>query len=198
MKAILISVRPQWAELILNRIKKDEIRKGTAIGKAINKLIKEQCVAPMLMYCTKDKNYPLVIGSDGLGTEVYCNGKHYPPFIVSDILNGKVLARFNATAEEIKWELPNKLIFPKDMLENACLSGEELYKYLGEKGGYDIHINGLEIFDKPKEISEFFKVGYGECAKPQGSLREQIIENYNNALKYQLTRAPQSWCYIEI
>ncbi len=41
MKAIMISIRPQWVELILNGIKKDEIRKGTTIGKAINKLIKE-------------------------------------------------------------------------------------------------------------------------------------------------------------
>ena len=56
MKAILISTRPEWVIKIITGIKKDEIRKGSSLYKAINKLIEEQGVAPMLIYCTKGKD----------------------------------------------------------------------------------------------------------------------------------------------
>ena len=43
MKAILISIRPQWVcKIVDDKTKKDEVRKGTALYKAINKLIEEQ------------------------------------------------------------------------------------------------------------------------------------------------------------
>lgn len=93
MKAILISIHSQWVELILKFIKKDEIRKGTAIGKAITRLIKEQGVAPMLIYCTKGK--PTLKGL--IAKSWYGLGGYFD----YEKLNGKVVARFNATAEEI-------------------------------------------------------------------------------------------------
>lgn len=116
-------------------------------------------------------------------------------------LNGKVIARFWCDkVEEIKWGLPNKLIFPKDMLENACLSGEELYKYLGEKGGYAIHITKVDPFDKPKEISGFYKVGYRKIVNtPNRVKNKNYLDEYLMAVKeYQLTRAPTTYCYIEV
>lgn len=211
MKALLISIRPQWVEKILNGIKKDEIRKGTAIGKAINRLIKEQGVAPTFIYCTKQ----------------YQGKSHAPTYY----LNGKVVARFNAIAEEIV--TVNRLdtgkvvlyrghengITNRKLMEGSCLTFDEMNNYLQGKIGTDIHINDLEIFDKPKEISEFHKAfpqskylrfktfeqkrafalgGFYEDNKAEFVTKtsEEIINAFEK--HYSLTKAPQSWCYVEI
>ena len=58
----------------------------------------------------------------------------------------------------------------------SCLSFEEIKKYIGyakrEIAFYGWHISKLFIYDKPKELSNFY------CRKL-------------------LTRPPQSWCYVE-
>ncbi len=139
------------------------------------------------IYCTKGGKYlfkDIYAEKNGEGKLYYVDDKEHDSW--SQQLNGKVVARFWCNkVEEIKWELPNKLIFPKNMLANACLSGEELYKYLGEKGGYAIHIDDLKIFDEPKEINEFDKIvcGFGDGL---------VATN-------RLTRAPQNgWCYVYV
>ena len=187
MKALLISVHPQWVELILNFIKKDEIRKGTDIGKAINRLIKLQGIAPTFIYCTKGK--PNIAKNNETKTGLLD-------------LNGKVVARFNATAEEItpfeEYESPFGMAYKltKDKIvccQKAQLTYDEYNNYLQGKKGTAIHINDLEIFDKPKEISEFkHLVKYWKC----------IDEPYSHYACVEelvpLTRAPESYCYIEI
>ena len=228
MKAILISIRPQWAKLILNRIKKDEIRKGTAIGKAINKLIEEQGVAPMLIYCTKgNKNECLI--PDLQPDKVYhplTEKLHRGVYSVVEekaiwndckkyILNGKVVARFNATAEHIEyetcsrdisgwWKDDGKMYNHKD----ACLTYEQMFNYIGAGDGTVIHINDLKIFDEPKEIKEFYGAFtqkryeriFGnnviELDKKYGGLRQPTRSGYEYT--YPLTRAPQSWYYTRL
>lgn len=81
------------------------------------------------------------------------------------------------------------------LIGESCLSQEEIYNYLNNnklcmygKKGYAVHISQLEIFDKPKDISEFKRCTaktciYGKCHK------------YMHCLK-SLTKAPQSWCYV--
>lgn len=190
MKAILISIRPQWVAKIIKGIKKDEIRKGTAIGKAINKLIEEQGVAPMLIYCTKEKRHYCyhAFESDACAIED-------TRFIPMTKCNGKVVARFNATAEHIEYETCSRDIsgWWKDDGEmydykDACLTYQEMFDYIGAGEGTVVHINDLEIFDKPKEISQFI------------FLKKNVVINGTKTLFYAttLTRAPQSWCYIEI
>lgn len=55
----------------------------------------------------------------------------------------------------------------------SCLSFNDIKKYIGinfhEKRFYGWHISNLKIYDKPKELS-----------------------------KFGLSRAPQSWCYVEV
>ena len=186
MKAIMISVRPKWVcKIVDDKTKKDEIRKGSSLYKAINKLIEEQGVAPMLIYCTKE----------------YQGSRHVPTYY----LNGKVVARFNATAEEFPLEDLDDYNNDDIFIANSCLTVEEMRNYfnhiLGEDGyGYVIHINDLEIFDKPKEINEFktklhIKGGCKNCPQNTG-LSMSYCKNCDFLLP--LTRAPKSWCYIEV
>lgn len=188
MKAILISIHPEWVELILNLIKEDEIRKGTAIGKAINRLIEEQGVAPMLIYCTKKS--PWIHWNKGVAKLNNGRGcvRGYKS-LRND--NGKVVARFNATAEEIicrpicgEWECYTKTLGYSEIAKASCLENKEIVHYLEGQNGTAIHINDLEIFDKPKELSKFGTLT-NKCNGFRGGLKP-------------LTRAPQSWCYVEI
>ena len=204
MKALLISIRPQWVEKILNLIKKDEIRKGTALYKAINKLITKQGVAPMLIYCSKDNKkhlYPVALldKSNHVFKRAYREDKIDNR---TNYLNGKVVACFNATAEEIN--TTNELGYVRydtnttygSKLRNwACLTYDELHNYLQGEKGTAIHITNLEIFDKPKEISEFRQ--WFDCEKCWCIDNQDCLMN-KQCPKHSLTRAPQSWCYIEI
>lgn len=193
MKAILISIQPQWVELILNFIKKDEIRKGTAIGKAINKLIEEQGVAPTFIYCTKDKsNKEVLIKMHNR----YGMTKNADPY-------GKVVARFNATAEHIEYETCSRDIsgWWKDDGEmydhkDACLTYKEMFDYIGAGEGTVIHINDIEIFDKPKEISEFYRIVKTDIGYCVDDIEKQKPITLNACKN--ITKAPESWCYIEI
>ena len=228
MKAIIISIRPQWVELILNFIKKDEIRKGTAIGKAITRLIKQQGVAPMLIYCTKGKeklwrhNNLQTFGKlskdvekqfcaygktsreldDKLLDFLYENGieESISRGVNGTLLNGKVVARFNATAEEIttredrfkEFTFYETSLDMEDLLKQSCLDYNELDNYLQGEKGTTIHINDLEIFDKPKELSEF------------KSYKKNIVNTKINGMVFEteldnsLIKAPQSFCYVEV
>ena len=53
-------------------------------------------------------------------------------------------------------------------IKAGCVPFDKLNKYLNGKDGYALYIDDLKIYDKPKELSEF-----------------------------KLTKAPQSWCYVE-
>ena len=236
MKAIMISIQPQWVGLILNYIKKDEIRKGTAIGKAINKLIEKQGVAPMFIYCTKGKEtlwryndlytFGILsrdvekqfcaygINSKALGRKLLdflCeNGikMQICTSIISTLLNGKVVARFNATAEHIEyetcsrdisgwWKDDGKMYDHKD----ACLNYKEMFDYVGAGEGTAVHINDLEIFDEPKELSEFRKPSTFSLEQLREfglPYTEQMYKDMATKGKWFITRAPQSWCYVEI
>ena len=90
-----------------------------------------------------------------------------------------------------------------------ALSDEELFNYLcnGKKSGqgWALRIDKLKIYDKPKELSEFYS--YKECSfKDWGDVDnigcwEGVCESFDRGeCKYgnlQLQRPPQSWCYIE-
>lgn len=214
MKAIMISTRPQWVELILNGIKKDEVRKGTALYKAINKLIEKQGVAPMFIYCTKGNRY---LYEDTQYDESSMNW--YPRhFICEKIkelkeysLNGKVVARFNATADLLELKMiegglyfttPDRDCFTPnlDLNENAQIDNWQLLSYTGEKLGTqisDIHINDLEIFDKPKELSEFYHLGASEYHKDMEDEYGRRAKIYKDCF-FGIKKAPQSWCYVEV
>jgi len=194
MKAIMISIKPKWVAKILNGEKTIEIRKTCpAIFKHLHSY--EGASLEVYIYCTKDnhqlvkpKNYDKYL----LFTKGAVNYSH------EQTLNGKVVAKFTLNkVEEIEFiaRYFTKSNDEGDLLKNSCLSLEELNKYLdtiwhtGKRYicGYAWHISNLEIFDRPKELCEF---------------NSHITRVYiNNELvmtqKTNLSKAPQSWCYVE-
>lgn len=65
---------------------------------------------------------------------------------------------------------------------DTCLSIEEIYTYGKGRTLYGWNISDLMIYDKPRELGEFIS------SKPKNKFR---------AHGDNLTRPPQSWCYVE-
>ncbi|MBR3889371.1 hypothetical protein IKJ53_02535 [bacterium] len=197
MKAILMSIKPKWVAKILNGEKTIEIRKK----------FPKDYVGWVYIYVTKNEGL-LTTKKNEWGKTIYIvlpNDKHAFPSI--HCLNGKVVARFNATAEEISYldslDVFATLKLGKSLMKRSCLTVDEMKTYLNGRNGTAIHINNLEIFDKPKEISEFYKLGFDvkEYNQAVFCLKNNVhytFEPDEYLEKYQLTRAPESFCYIEI
>ena len=189
MKAIMISIKPEWCYLTIEEDKTLEIRKGTALFKAINKLIEKQGVAPMFLYCTKDKTNKEILKKM---REIYGCEKNNEPY-------GKVIASYNGTAEELEhkwnvgkyqWDYQTKSL--SGILVEMCsrLCYDDLDDYLCRVKSTAIHINAIKVFDKPKELSEFKVKHYPQYAG--------FVKNKTHYELVPLTRAPQSYCYVEV
>lgn len=178
MKAIMISIQPKYVADILNGKKTLEIRKTMP-----------KCDYPIdvYIYCTKDTSYQF--------------HKNYVK------CNGKVVAKFTLNkVEEQKQDFYKGN--DKDFYKHCCLQPKELFDYIGHKKWYAWHIDNLEIFDSPRELSEFYgnftqkryERIFGnntiELDKKYGGLRQPTKSGYEYV--YPLTKAPQSWCYIEV
>lgn len=95
---------------------------------------------------------------------IYCTvkGKTYLP-------QGKVIGEFICNHVGIYGYEPNgSLVNENKVLEQSCLTKDELYNYLNGKPAHVIYISDLVIYDKPRELKEFG-----------------------------LSRPPQSWCYVK-
>lgn len=89
---------------------------------------------------------------------------------------------------------------PSTLPTNACVSMEEIQAYSGKtfKNITEMYISQLKIYDKPKELVEFKKVGYMTEEQWLSALYPNTHCHYPAwAKKFELTRPPQSWCYVE-
>lgn len=67
------------------------------------------------------------------------------------------------------------------------------------KMGYAWHISDLKIYDKPKELSEFFakcRISDKKCRLCNNCFEREDSYGRYYAVK-KLTRPPQSWCYVQ-
>ena len=189
MKSILLSIKPEWLAKILNGEKTIEVRK----------LFPKDYVGWVYLYCSKDKkNYlywdwydPPYVEKEWFvskNPEIWADDRKN----INGSFNGKVVARFWCDkVEELFWDTNTidenskgiHWIADEDF-EKTCLTYEEYENYLEEgKSGVAIHISKLEIFDRPRELREFWN-----CGK---QVRKGVF-NYSI-----IHKAPQNYCYIE-
>ena len=187
MKEIMISIQPKYVAGILNGKKIMEIRKTTP-----------KCDLPIdvYIYCTKGK--PKILDAKKR-LEDYLNERYYSEECV---LNGKVVSKFTLNkVEEIKclpntyqYETPNRNML--SLIKSACLDVGTLDDYLNRKIGYAWHIDNLEIFDKPKELYQFYGMKKAKsCLECMIGVPSKFCKNC--LVPARLTKAPQSWCYVE-
>ena len=91
-----------------------------------------------------------------------------------------------------------------DIEKLACLSYNEMINHFYKpeeldgrtvKQGYAWHISDLKIYDKPKELSEFYITCKEKSCQMCDAEREYDVCAFRR--KKPITRAPQSWCYVE-
>lgn len=192
MKAIMLSIKPKYVSMILNKTKTIEVRKRFPVD----------YVGWVYIYCTKDSKSDETLCYDGF-SGILSFRPNYRVGTADKVFNGKVVARFWCDkVEEIekpKYNLcyTTKSLTEMNLLKHSCLSFMELHDYLDYKNGKGIHITNLEIFDQPKEISEFKNICPNVlCDKCKYGSKE--IDLALPICKRQLTRAPSNYCYIEI
>lgn len=90
------------------------------------------------------------------------------------------------------------------LCKESCLSFEEIQRYAGNGRFYAWHISDLVIYDKPKELSEFYR----KCEPLHCDCCDKLKYQRVNADEYdfdcsvggviKITRPPQSWCYVAV
>ncbi len=187
MKAVMLSIQPKWCELIASGEKTIEVRKTAP---------KIDTPFKCYIYQTKRKWIYRLLKKLGLN-----KGKVIGEFVCDRIEK----LRYNCDGYGHEWHEWNDEYVD---YANMCLSEKELEDYLGTGNGYAWHISDLKIYDRSKELGEFF--GYGECEPdPIKCHACKYMEHGNSwagieadcnafydGLK-QLNRPPQSWCYVE-
>ena len=177
-KAVLISIRPEWCQKIASGRKSMELRKTKP-----NLQTPFKCY----IYCTNRK-YEALWKYRG---EYYYDRQF--PNERPDRANGKVVGEFVCDGFLSHCEMANA-----DIAEaQSLVKRERILEYAREKEVFGWHISNLVIYDKPKELSEFYKpcrsvdLYCESCA----FWSENAERCGNAALK--LWRPPQSWCYVE-
>lgn len=170
MKSVLLSIRPEWCWLIASGKKTVEVRKTKPKLKTPFKVY---------IYCTKDE--PLY----NSGEKFWCG---------DELGNGKVIGEFvcrGLTYIEAGYDTNgNKHLYNTAFIQHRmCIPEHELHAYLYKSrencGGWAWHISDAVIYHGlPKKINEFVSASV-------------INTNCFGQNLKRLTRAPQSWCYVE-
>ena len=189
-KAVLISIRPEWCELIASDEKTIEIRKT-----------KPNLYVPfkVYIYCTKPK-----VGTDQLwildrrvrpeynGLSAVCANLENPSG--SMLGNGKVIGEF--VCNNI-YEIDPDHAIETVISEESCVSPREIHEYLGGKTGYGWCVSDLKIYDQPKALSTFLAFRKCNSCKKSGYESTACIWDENCIVPVTIERPPQSWCYVE-
>lgn len=206
MKSVLISIRPEWCEKILTGEKTIEVRKSAPKEVPFKAYI--YATKPKKFYkcgamSTSDELLWLANGKVemGDGFKFWANGDEY------QCLNGRIIGEFICRGIMQPFESLRL------MAKESCLTEEELFTYSNCKSLYGWRVADLKIYDKPKELREFYKpcpdkFHYCEICK-YGSVilsddeEEYALyhggyyDTYETVCGNRITRPPQSWCYVE-
>lgn len=208
MKAVLLSIRPEWCKKILSGEKTVEIRKSCPAHGTPFKVY---------IYCTLAGSDSLFV--DALNRDVAAwNRGGWPE------KKGRVIGEFTCkkitglthVGETGSWEpaslyvmAPGSYYKPaNELLEAACMSKETAEKYLKGRDGCGWHISDLKIYDNPKPLSCFSKHGFSslfgtsvcgneDCEYYEPSDDRMVPPTCGLNGYCSLHRPPQSWCYVE-
>lgn len=185
-KAVMISIQPKWCGLIASGAKTVEVRKT-----------RPQIETPFKCYIYETKQplrwnkaHNAVVGLRG--------GSVIGEFVCKKI-TGTALWRLEGNTGRCA----ERTEFEKMVPQLACLSLDEIEKYAGSetRGIYCWHISDLVIYDKPKELSNFFRmcpsfdVAFGSCWNCNAAVGEECECGLDGMIP--LSRSPQSWCYVD-
>ena len=179
MKAVLISIRPNWCKLIWGGMKTVEVRKTRP---------KLETPFRVYIYCTGAGNWWQRFPKTGLQQ-----------------MEERVVGTF--VCDDIRRIGPEYCVVKEDIesaIAGSCLTVPQVKDYAGWKSGlsyadlkdlYGWHISDLKIWDEPVRLKDFWgrrpcKHGGDFCTCLQWDKEECCASRY-------ISRPPQSWCYME-
>lgn len=188
MKAILMSIHPKWCEKIFNGEKTIEVRKSYP-----------SIPTPFTVYVYETK-----------GKTKYWSQPMPMPYTEG---RGKVIGSFVCDRiDEYTFSNYEARYRINDVdLAKTCLNHPELIAYGKSKYLCGWHITEPKLFDKPRELGEFYRAlpekvlenGEYDCRKEWDVLCIDAPEGGDYCAecpfggRVQITRAPQSWVYCE-
>lgn len=188
MKAVLLSIRPNWCKLIWSGMKTVEVRKTRPTLETPFKAY---------IYCTGHDGW--VMKSPKAGVQKMDSR------VIGEFTCDKIdrLAHVEAmgSVEPPKLQIvtPDLWYKPADeLLQAACLTEAEAEKYLKGGDGYGWHISDLKIYDKPVKLKDFWAIQpcthRGDCCTCRRWDAEKLI---CRGEAFGIERPPQSWYYVE-
>ena len=216
-RAVMLSIRPKWCEKIINGEKTVEVRKNRP---------KLETPFTCYIYCTKDAKMqwwksPQYSYADDHSHNAFdkCgNGK-----VIGEFICDAITPLFNVCTDNWHHLAGDVHEWHKELVKRACLTDVELKSYSKGKNCFAWHISDLKIYDKPKELDEFWVYNealhkrydaetdfccydgsneYGEALTDCGDAYNKILNCYRcwsewSGWCHRVTRSPQSWCYVE-
>lgn len=135
------------------------------------------------IYCTRDKHLAFMQNQTGTNL-IACMDVETAIPVGGSVGNGKIIGEFICDRISLIAYDGGELSSTTNAAFSpaTCLSQTEIIAYIGDKGRcYGWHINGLRIYDTPRELGEFT------------GLRDTRF----GAEPYDIKRPPQSWCYVD-
>lgn len=193
-KAVLISILPKWCEMIANGEKTVEVRKTRPKLKPPFKCY---------IYCTNKK--PFLVWGDVFRGNWDTEFTHLYGYSckkaeeIWDVFNGRIMGEFTCADilpigrrgfdHNFDYCYLSLRDFGNDDIEpyiravrESRLSKSDLHNYAKDNPFlYAWQISDLEVYDTPKELSEFSRLRQTKFGLEPVSLK----------------RPPQSWCYVE-
>lgn len=192
MKAILMSIRPEWCDLIIRGQKTLEVRKTRP---------KLETPFRVYIYCTGHDGWVMKLPKAGV--------QKMDSRVIGEFTCDKIDKLVHVgTMMDINILTSDGWYKPADaLLQAACMTEETVKKYLQGRNGYGWHISNLKIYDKPRLLADFIPncrlCEDGECEYRRVYCQYQNYD-YNPdgtiniaSCDKRVQKAPQSWCYVE-
>ena len=201
MKSVLISIKPKWCELIVSGKKTVEVRKT-----------KPKLETPFKCYIYCTKNGKFMVQSKTNPAKKTNQIKVYGGKVIGEfVCDGVYITNPIEESQTVVRHYPRLWWYDG---ADDCMHYTELEDYLQWKIGYGWHISDLVIYDKPRELSEFYTVdieAVRSCKNRHQTYHQFTDTGYIKNGFYceetgdwckkcktkPITRPPQSWCYVE-
>lgn len=199
MKAVLISIRPKWCELIESGKKTIEVRKSKPnLQMPFKVYIYETQRRTQTHFVDVFKGRGQVIG-EFVCDKIY--NYYADDFVGAEEKDGTI--RTEPKEGEFAYWIPDE--------KSTCLTYAEILRYGNGKTLYGWHISDLKIYDKPKELSDFIIPSYGHGCVNDGKCRECKFFDSGNGYDVEddceahfdtddykpIRKPPQSWFYVK-
>lgn len=174
MKAVLLSIKPQWCELIASGKKTIEVRKTAP---KLNRDFK------CYIYQTKNPEYCRDLQAIGEINHA----------LAVESSSGKIIGEFICDGIIDLHDHGDAFIAITDIdLKGCCLNYNQLHNYANGKTLFGWHISNLIIYDEPIELGVF-----NSCNRGHEQPDCKYIGVCDDCPYAELRRPPQSWCYVE-